>query len=49
MPVVSAAKPMSNRTSYVIDRNGRVAFVHSQLDWSKHVEQTLAAVKALKR
>ena len=49
MPVVSAVKPMSNRTSYVIDRNGRVAFVHSELDWSKHVQKSLAAVKALKR
>ena len=49
MPVVSAVRPMTNRTSYVIDRNGRVAFVHSELDWSAHVQQTLAAVKALKR
>ena len=49
MPVVGKLKTMSNRTSYVIDRNGRIAFVHSELDWSKHVERTLAAVKALKR
>ena len=49
MPVVSAMRPMTNRTSYVIDRRGRVAFVHSELDWSAHVQQTLAAVKALKR
>ena len=40
---------MSNRTSYVIDRGGRIVMVHSEMDWSKHVAQSLAAVKALKR
>jgi peroxiredoxin len=49
MPVVNRVKSMSNRTSYVIDRRGRVAFVHSDLDWSAHVQKTLAAVKALKQ
>jgi peroxiredoxin len=49
MPVVNKLKPMTNRTSYVIGRDGRVAFVHSDLDWSEHVQKTLAAVKALKR
>ncbi|MEO6224245.1 MAG: peroxiredoxin [Sphingomicrobium sp.] len=49
MPLVGAVMPMTNRTSYVIGRNGRVAFVHSELDWSKHVQMTLAAVKALRR
>ena len=39
---------LADRTSYVIDRYGRIAFVHSDLDWSKHVSQTLAAVRALK-
>jgi peroxiredoxin len=39
---------MTNRTSYVIGRNGRIAFVHSDLDWSEHVAKSLAAVKALK-
>lgn len=38
---------MSNRTSYVIDRSGRVVFVHSDPDWSEHVAKTLAAVKRL--
>ena len=38
---------MSNRTSYVIARDGRIAFVHSDLDWKDHVEKTLAAVRAL--
>lgn len=49
MPVVGKLNTMSNRTSYVIGRNGRIAFVHSDLDWSKHVSQTLAAVRALKK
>ena len=40
---------LSNRTSFVIARDGRIAFVHSDMDWSEHVSRTLAAVKALKR
>jgi thioredoxin-dependent peroxiredoxin len=40
---------LADRTSYVIGRDGRIAFVHSDLDWSEHVAKTLAAVKALKR
>ena len=40
---------LTDRTSYVIDRNGKVVFVHSDLEWSEHVSKTLAAVKALKR
>ena len=40
---------LTDRTSYVIDRNGKVVFVHSDLDWSEHVSKTLAAVRALKR
>ena len=38
----------SDRTSYVIAQDGRIAMVHSDLDWREHVNQTLAAVKALK-
>jgi peroxiredoxin Q/BCP len=48
MPVVGRLRPMTDRTSYVIGRDGRIAFVHSELDWSEHVAKTLAAVKALK-
>ena len=48
MPVVNRLTPMTDRTSYVIDRNGRVAFVHSELNWSEHVQKPLAAVKRLK-
>jgi len=40
---------LTDRTSYVIDRKGRIAFVHSDLDFSQHVATTLAAVQALKR
>ena len=47
MPVVGKLTTMSNRTSYVIARDGRIAMVHSELDWSRHVERTLAAVRAL--
>ena len=39
---------LTDRTSYVIDRKGQIAFVHSDLDYSEHVAKTLAAVKALK-
>ena len=48
MPVVNRVRPMTDRTSYVIARDGHIAFVHSELDWSAHVSKTLAAVKALK-
>ena len=47
--VAWAAHPgITTRTSYVIGRNGKVLFVHDDLDFSKHVEKTLAAVRALK-
>lgn len=39
---------LTTRTSYVIDRKGRIVMVHDELDWSQHVAKTLAAVKALK-
>jgi len=40
---------VTKRTSYVIARDGRVAMVHDDLDWSQHVAKSLAAVKSLKR
>lgn len=40
---------LTTRTSYVIDRRGRIVMVHDDLDWSQHVAKTLEAVKALKR
>ena len=39
---------LTDRTSYVIAPNGRVIFVHSDLNWSEHVTKTLAAVNALR-
>ncbi len=39
---------LTTRTSYVIDRKGRIVMVHDDLDFSQHVARTLAAVKSLK-
>jgi peroxiredoxin len=39
---------ITTRTSYVIDRSGRIVMVHDDLDFSQHVAKALAAVKALK-
>jgi len=48
--VVLTQKPeLTDRTSYVIGTDGTIAFVHSDMDWSEHVQKTLAAVRALKR
>ena len=49
MPVVGKVATMSNRTTYVIDRRGRIALAHSEMDWSGHVGMALDAVKAFKR
>ena len=38
---------ITNRTSYVIAPDGRIKFVHSNLDWRDHVKLALAAVQAL--
>lgn len=43
------AAGVTDRTSYVIAPNGRVVFVHSELDYRDHVRLTLYAVKKLKR
>src|SRR3954463_14094175 len=48
--VAWAAHPgFTTRTSYVIDRKGRIVMVHDDLDFSQHVAKTLAAVEALKK
>jgi thioredoxin-dependent peroxiredoxin len=48
--VAWAAHPgITTRTSYVIGRNGKIVMVHDDLDFSKHVEKTLAAVQRLKK
>ena len=47
--VAWAAHPgITTRTSYVIDRNGRIVMAYDNLDFSQHVAKTLAAVQALK-
>ena len=40
-------RDVTKRTSYVIDRRGRIAFVHDDMNPAEHVAQTLAAVRAL--
>jgi thioredoxin-dependent peroxiredoxin len=48
--VVLKSKPeLTDRTSYVIDRSGKIVMVHSELDWKDHVSKTLAAVRSLKK
>lgn len=47
MPVVDNVTPMTDRTSYVIAQDGRIAMVHSEMDYQEHVAKTLAAVQAL--
>ena len=49
MPGVNMLTSMSNRTSYVIARDGRIVLVHSDLEWKDHVAKTLAAVQSLSR
>ncbi|MEP7221949.1 MAG: peroxiredoxin [Novosphingobium sp.] len=39
---------LTNRTSYVIAKSGKIVLVHSDLDYRDHVKLTLDAVKALK-
>lgn len=39
---------LTKRTSYVIDRSGKVVLVHSDMNYRDHVKLTLAAVQKLK-
>ncbi|MEO5493899.1 MAG: peroxiredoxin [Sphingomonas sp.] len=41
-------RAVTNRTSYVIARDGKITFVHSDLSAADHVRLTLEAVRALK-
>lgn len=48
--VVLKQKPeYANRTSYVIDRQGKIVMAYTNLDPSEHVERALAAVKDLQK
>jgi thioredoxin-dependent peroxiredoxin len=40
---------VTSRTSYVIGKDRRVKFVHSNMDYRDHVRLTLQAVRALRR
>ena len=40
---------LSNRTSYVIGKDGTIKLSYSALDWREHVSRTLAKVKELKK
>jgi thioredoxin-dependent peroxiredoxin len=42
---LKAHPPLTDRTSYVIAPDGRILYVYSDLDYSKHVENTLKAVR----
>jgi len=47
--VAWAAHPgITTRTSYVIDKRGKIVMVHDDLDFSQHVAKALAAVNRLK-
>ncbi|KPF65280.1 peroxiredoxin [Porphyrobacter sp. AAP60] len=47
--VAMGGSGLSNRTSYVIARDGKIVAVHSNADYRGHVEKTLAAVRALEK
>ena len=46
---VMEGRNLSDRVSYVIGRDGKVVYAYSDRNPDKHVENTLAAVKALKK
>jgi peroxiredoxin len=47
--VSTSALNLSDRVSYVIAPDGKIAYAYSDRNPDKHVENTLAAVKALKK
>lgn len=47
LPQQIQGRSVTSRTSYVIARDGRIAYVHDDLNPARHVALTLAAVKAL--
>jgi thioredoxin-dependent peroxiredoxin len=44
-----ASTGLTTRTSYVIAKDGRVKFVHANMDYKDHVRLTLEAVRSLNR
>jgi len=47
--VLKLAPNLADRISYVIDRQGKIAYVYSAMNPDKHVGNALAALKALRR
>ena len=45
--IAGVSTGLTTRTSYVIGQDGRVRFVHSEMDFKDHVRLTLEAVKML--
>jgi len=48
LPLPGKSVNLTNRTSYVVARDGKIVMVHSEMDWKDHVTKSLAAVQALK-
>ena len=49
LPRAVQGRSVTTRTSYVIGRDGRIAYVHDDMNPADHVAQTLAAVRKLAR
>lgn len=47
LPIADAVSPTTNRTSYVIDTDGTITMVHSDMSYEEHVARTLEAVQKL--
>lgn len=47
-PQAMMGRTVTSRTSYVIARDGHIAFVHNDMNPAEHVATTLAAVQKLK-
>lgn len=46
--VAGVSTGLTKRTSYVIDKGGKIVLVHSDMDYRDHVKMTLDAVRKLK-
>lgn len=47
LPRAVNGRQVTNRTSYVIDRTGKIVFVHSDMSPADHISSTLDAVRKL--
>lgn len=47
LPRAINGRQITNRTSYVIDRDGKIVFVHSDMSPAGHISSTLDAVRKL--